>query len=257
MFGFGMGRSGVVGGIGLTARIAALFRSGEQGVWYDPSDRATLFQDSAGTTPVTAVEQPVGLMLDKSQGLVLGPELWANQTPTIVDVSGNVGAYNTGTRTMSNSGAAGVGGYPRFRFNFGMTAGRTYSVSGTLSGNLTQVSGVRLAVSGSANDLVYNNFTGVFQGRVTASGQILEITTTLDGSETVTISNISVRELPGNHAYQSTSASRPVLSAVRSSFRTDSPNSRENTARWHGISCWPAIPYASSNTAGTAIPHTT
>ncbi len=43
-----------------------LFGSGEQGAWYDPSDLSTLFQDSAGTTPVTAVEQPVGLMLDKS-----------------------------------------------------------------------------------------------------------------------------------------------------------------------------------------------
>jgi hypothetical protein len=45
---------------------AALFAAGEQGVWYDPSDMTTLFQDSAGTTPVTAVEQPVGRMLDKS-----------------------------------------------------------------------------------------------------------------------------------------------------------------------------------------------
>ena len=43
-----------------------LFLSGEQGAWYDPSDLTTLFQNSAGTTPVTAVEQPVGLMLDKS-----------------------------------------------------------------------------------------------------------------------------------------------------------------------------------------------
>ena len=43
-----------------------LFNAGEQGVWYDPSDRATLFQDASGTTPVTAVEQPVGLVLDKS-----------------------------------------------------------------------------------------------------------------------------------------------------------------------------------------------
>ena len=45
---------------------ASLFRNAEQGVWYDPSDLSTLFQDSAGTVPVTAVEQPVGLMLDKS-----------------------------------------------------------------------------------------------------------------------------------------------------------------------------------------------
>lgn len=34
--------------------------------WYDPSDLSTLFQDSAGTTPVTAVGQQVGRMLDKS-----------------------------------------------------------------------------------------------------------------------------------------------------------------------------------------------
>jgi hypothetical protein len=45
---------------------AALFAGGGTGAWYDPSDFSTMFQDSAGTTPVTAVEQPVGRMLDKS-----------------------------------------------------------------------------------------------------------------------------------------------------------------------------------------------
>jgi hypothetical protein len=34
--------------------------------WYDPSDLDTLFQDSAGTTPVTATTDPVGKVLDKS-----------------------------------------------------------------------------------------------------------------------------------------------------------------------------------------------
>ena len=43
-----------------------LFASGEEGAWYDPSDLSTLFQDSAGTTPVTTAGQPVGRMLDKS-----------------------------------------------------------------------------------------------------------------------------------------------------------------------------------------------
>jgi len=36
------------------------------GAWFDPSDLSTLYQDDAGTTPVTAVEQPVGKILDKS-----------------------------------------------------------------------------------------------------------------------------------------------------------------------------------------------
>lgn len=44
----------------------SLFSAGEQGVYYDPSDISTLFQDEAGTIPVTAAGQAVGRMLDKS-----------------------------------------------------------------------------------------------------------------------------------------------------------------------------------------------
>lgn len=44
----------------------SLFSNNEQGAWYDPSDLTTLYQDAAGTTPVTADGDPVGLMLDKS-----------------------------------------------------------------------------------------------------------------------------------------------------------------------------------------------
>lgn len=51
--------------------VAGMFGAGEQGVWYDPSDMSTMFQDAAGTTPVKAVGQPVGLILDKSKGAVL------------------------------------------------------------------------------------------------------------------------------------------------------------------------------------------
>lgn len=46
--------------------ITKLFLNGERGVWYDPSDKSTLFQDVAGTVPVTKDGDPVGLMKDKS-----------------------------------------------------------------------------------------------------------------------------------------------------------------------------------------------
>lgn len=45
---------------------AECFRGGVNGVWFDFSDLGTMFQDSAGTTPVTAADQPVGKVLDKS-----------------------------------------------------------------------------------------------------------------------------------------------------------------------------------------------
>jgi len=57
--------SGFSGG-GLESAVRGIFAGGVKGAWYDPSDYTTLFQDSAGTTAVTAVEQPVGKMLDKS-----------------------------------------------------------------------------------------------------------------------------------------------------------------------------------------------
>ena len=46
--------------------IKKLFANGEQGFFYDPNDLITMFQDAAGTIPVTGAWQPVGLILDKS-----------------------------------------------------------------------------------------------------------------------------------------------------------------------------------------------
>jgi len=45
---------------------AALFAASEPGAWYDPSDLTTLFQDTAGATPVTAAGQSVARVNDKS-----------------------------------------------------------------------------------------------------------------------------------------------------------------------------------------------
>ena len=44
-----------------------LFANGEQGFFYDPNDLSTMYQNAAGTIPVTAVGQLVGLILDKSK----------------------------------------------------------------------------------------------------------------------------------------------------------------------------------------------
>jgi hypothetical protein len=43
-----------------------LFQAGANGAWYDFSELTTLYQDSAGTIPVTAVGDPVGRVLDRS-----------------------------------------------------------------------------------------------------------------------------------------------------------------------------------------------
>ena len=50
----------------LASIIKSLFSLGEQGFYYDPNDLTTMWQDAAGTIPVTAAGQLVGLMKDKS-----------------------------------------------------------------------------------------------------------------------------------------------------------------------------------------------
>ncbi len=63
MLGLGLGLGAVRRGASFNP--ATLF-AGQAGGWYDPSDSTTLFQDSAGATPVTASGQSVGRISDKS-----------------------------------------------------------------------------------------------------------------------------------------------------------------------------------------------
>ena len=58
----------ILGGTSRTLNqlIKSLFANNEQGFAYDPNDLSTMFQDAAGTVPVTGVGQPVGLTKDKS-----------------------------------------------------------------------------------------------------------------------------------------------------------------------------------------------
>lgn len=146
----------------------SLFAAGEQGAWYDPSDltvakvgwaaangtagfmtahpQHTLFQDAVGTTPVTALGQPVGRMLDKSGRGNHLTQATAAARPTLearVNVLTSTQAFSTiwnnnglaitdnamlapdGTMTAASTASA-VG--TRFQL-FNVTAGTTWTYS--------------------------------------------------------------------------------------------------------------------------------
>ena len=187
---------------------ASLFAAGEQGVWYDPSDFTTMFQDSTGTTPVTAVEQPVGLLLDKSQGLVLGSELLTNG-----DFASGTG-WIRGANTTISGGSANISGGSGFVLY-------QIVVSGVSVGNLYEVTfTVSNYVSGSIR--AYLGASAAFGPTVSANGTYTARFGPISGAEfgfnsasafTGSIDNVSVKKVAGNHATQATSANRPVLSA--------------------------------------------
>lgn len=205
-------------GTPLESFIRGLFTANEQGTWYDPSDLTTLYQDSAGTTPVTAVEQPVGLMLDKSKGLVLGPELvtngtfdsningWGASTPATI-------AWQAGSIRVTK--ASTVTSYPVAFQDLPLVSGRAYK----LTCNYSNPSGA--TVHFSFNGVINNwgaNTSGSINFIIFATGSTTRVEVGFSGmtgsiGQYIDFDNISVRELPGNHAYQTTTTSRPVLSA--------------------------------------------
>lgn len=195
---------------------ASLFAAGEQGVWYDPSDMSTMFQDAAGTTPVTAMEQPVGLILDKSKGLVLGPELVTNG-----DFSNGTTGWGTmnGATIVVVNGELEVTGYStecfaRARQYISVIPGRTYLIRATARRGTAWPYPYLSPIAGT-------DYSTASRTNVTIGGYYVAQNNTIDlqvglygcGSGTVYFDNISVREVPGNHARQTTTASRPVLSA--------------------------------------------
>ena len=213
----------------LTQLIKSLFSLGEQGFAYDPNDLTTLYQDAAGTIPVTAAGQPVGLVLDKSKGLVLGNEavvggnFESGLIGTLLNSGSSAGTLTlntvspiSGTQDAKITVTAVDGLNPQLRFNRNVPriAGALYEFSfdyKVLSGSpfISQI------YNGSGTSVVTKALqgSGRFSTRYMAYGagvsfdQLYFSTNTFD----MQIDNVSVKEIRGNHAYQSTSASRPIL----------------------------------------------
>jgi hypothetical protein len=192
---------------------ASLFAAGEQGAWYDPSDFSTMFQDSVGTTPVTAVEQPVGLILDKSKGLALGSELVTNGT---FDTDTTGWTLSAGTATVSGGQVTISGAVTRFLTQaFTTVVGVTYKVTGQIVTSGATFNAIRKSdnATASSNAVTILSSAGTSSGYFVATATTSYVVLQVNDAGTATFDNISVKALAGNHASQSTSASRPVLSA--------------------------------------------
>lgn len=185
------------------ASVRALFANDEPGVWFEANDANTLFTDVAGTTPVTTPGDAVALQLDKSQGLQLGPELVTNGTfDTDSDWTKGTGWTISGGVASSSDGSSSA-----LTQSVSTTTGKIYAVTFTISnGSGSWFLGVRL---GSTT----NQYTFTTTGTKTvylidAGDHRLRFADGAVGS--FDIDNISVRELPGNHRTQATTAARPL-----------------------------------------------
>lgn len=172
-------------------------------IWYDPSDWSTLFQDSAGTIPVTAVGDPVGLMLDKSVSLTWTPLFSTDFSSTPSGWTMTNATISGGTLNLSPSATVNAP-IPT------PVIGRRYKVTYTITAITPGTSSIRVFVGtiGGANRTTTGTFTDYltytsgaasfyfFTGAAFVSG-------TLDG--------MVIEEMIGNHAHQATAINRPTL----------------------------------------------
>ena len=192
-----------------------------------------LYQDSAGTTPVTAPDQPIGLCLD-SMG-VLGSELVVN---------GTFDANVSGWTPYGSSIVTWDAGRLRLEVNSGNIAsqpvttvpGRWYRVDW----NGTSGTGIPRLLMGTAvpngNLLAPQDGAGVksafFLATTTVAHVQIATSVNTDGL-TAFFDNISVREISGIHAAQSTSAKKPTLRRGVVNRLLQS----ENLTTWATIGC--------------------
>lgn len=213
-------RNGVAAGLGSAAAIYSnnqwnpryLFSNGEQGVWYDFSDFSTMYQDSTGTTPVTAVDQFVGLILDKSKGPALAPTLIINgdfsngSTGWTLTVSAGITSNSVVDGKLTVVTQSGISQGSVAAQNITTVIGKTYilkmNTTSTLSSSIgIQVTGgTALYFAAGANSLVFTATATTTTVSLLAQPFNLVRTYTYD--------NISVLELPGNHASQATAIKR-------------------------------------------------
>jgi hypothetical protein len=203
----------------LAAQIAAMYAAGEQGFVDDPTLLASLLQDMAGTSPVTAGGQPVGLRLDARLGLLKGPELVSKQQADW-SLSSGEGVFSVVNGRITLTGTAAGSNQPFISTAIATVPGKRYTVlydlvSITGGANRYLKIGLTPGTSSQYVDLINvqapigpGNTVSFVAGATTAYLNIATYQT-----QTIVWDNISIREQPGSAAVQGTAPARPLYQA--------------------------------------------
>jgi hypothetical protein len=178
----------------------------------------SLYSDRAGTTATYGPDDPVGVLLDQSEGLALGQELVTNGDFS----NGTTGWTRAGGTSLTETGGVATLTFASLTYVYQAittVVGKTYRYSANLTAISSTTTLVRIE-KGDASNGVGNNVLNsslnigrrdlVFTATATTS-YILVTTNTSTAGSTISFDNISVREIPGYHATAPSVAGSPTL----------------------------------------------
>lgn len=219
--------------------LAALFAGGADGVMIDLTDKSTLFSDANGTFPVVNNSDWVGLALDQHKwgGKTLA-EYRASQPELITN-----GNFDTDVSGWNLSGASGSITWQAGRMRLTATTNSTPGANRAFTcvvGRWYELS-IDIPVAHS-NYTSYGIGTGPTSGTTYSSGNIgnapgsykrfFKATSTTQyvivygpgvGGQYIEVDNISIKEIDGNHATQ-TSTARPTWASATNDVLFDGSN---------------------------------
>ena len=147
---------------------ALWFLASEQGAWYDPSDMSTLFQDDAGTTPVTAVGQPVGKMLDKSGRGNHATQANASNKPILQSIGGKLALVFDGVDDFLSTASIDFTATDKMTEVLGISVNSgTFGVIHELSASLASNTGAFARLSGVVSS---RHYPTVIRGSAAVNG---------------------------------------------------------------------------------------
>lgn len=191
-------------------------------------NQCALYQDAAGTLPVYMpgqgqVDPPVGMLLDKRLGFALGPERitntefqtlngWTAVRGASATVSGGVVTVTTANPQDWGSVSTPIATEPgkSYLVKVLMTSGNGQNVQLLVSESA--VNHVNITNTGSARN-VTGYYSLVFKATKTVHYVWLGSSTNTAAVNVSSWAAPSVREISANYAYQTTTTSRPTLSA--------------------------------------------
>lgn len=208
-----------------------LFALSQPGIWLDGSTNDGLFQDALGTTPVTALGQPVGFAPDRRLwGGKTFAQVMTEQNNLLANPGGPFVTTDNWTRQDGNVTLSVDTGRLRLDFvgasNYAWTAlatvaGQTYYVDTAfdLGSNVT-AAGVSVRDQTAAGTPVVNvldttSTTSPIRFFFTALSavSVLRFEVAKTNPATAFVLSASAKQAPGKHASQATSGSRPLYAA--------------------------------------------